>query len=103
MTSYVSLITGINPVPGEGPTEFHLVLLDNGRSKILADEHLRETLLCIRCGACLNACPVYNAVGGHAYGSAYPGPIGAIVTPQLIGLTGSRRFGFRIHALRRVQ
>ena len=82
MTAYVSFITG---VAEEGPREFHLVLLDNGRTRILQDERARETLLCIRCGACLNICPVYNHVGGHAYGGTYPGPIGAILTPQLLG------------------
>lgn len=82
MTCYVSFITG---VAEEGPREFHLVLLDNGRTRILQDERARETLLCIRCGACLNICPVYNHVGGHAYGATYPGPIGAILSPQLLG------------------
>jgi L-lactate dehydrogenase complex protein LldF len=95
MTSYVSLISGLNPAnPGEGPTDFHLVLLDNGRSKILADRNLRETLLCIRCGACLDACPIYSTVGGHAYGTTYPGPIGAIVSPQLLGLQAAGGLAF---------
>ncbi|HZL37885.1 MAG TPA: LutB/LldF family L-lactate oxidation iron-sulfur protein [Tepidisphaeraceae bacterium] len=73
--------------PGEkdGPEEFHLVLIDNGRSEILASEY-RETLRCIRCGACLNACPIYRKIGGHAYGSVYPGPIGALITPLFQGL-----------------
>jgi L-lactate dehydrogenase complex protein LldF len=70
----------------EGPEEFHLVIMNNGRDKLLADEQMRESLNCIRCGACLNACPVYRKVGGHAYGWVYPGPIGAIVTPVLTGL-----------------
>ena len=70
----------------DGPEEMHLVLLDNGRTKILADTELRESLLCIRCGACLNVCPVYQRAGGHAYGSAYMGPIGAVLTPQFKGL-----------------
>jgi L-lactate dehydrogenase complex protein LldF len=82
MTCYVSFITGIAE---DGPREFHLVLLDNRRTRILQDERTRETLLCIRCGACLNICPVYNHVGGHAYGATYPGPIGAILSPQLLG------------------
>ncbi len=82
MTAYVSFITGVTQ---DGPREFHLVLLDNGRTRILQDEHARETLLCIRCGACLNICPVYNHVGGHAYGATYQGPIGAILSPQLLG------------------
>jgi L-lactate dehydrogenase complex protein LldF len=70
----------------DGPKEIHLVLLDNGRSKILADPQLRQTLLCIRCGTCLNHCPVYTRLGGHAYGYVYPGPIGKILTPQMVGL-----------------
>lgn len=69
----------------DGPEEFHLVLLDNGRSEILASEY-RETLRCIRCGACLNACPIYRKIGGHSYGSVYPGPIGALITPLFRGL-----------------
>ena len=71
---------------GDGPREFHLVLLDNGRTNVLADQVGRQTLRCIRCSACLNVCPVYERVGGHAYESVYPGPIGAILTPQLRGL-----------------
>jgi L-lactate dehydrogenase complex protein LldF len=73
---------------GDGPREFHLVLLDNGRVRTLADELGRQALRCIRCSACLNVCPVYARVGGHAYGSVYPGPIGAILTPQLKGVEG---------------
>jgi L-lactate dehydrogenase complex protein LldF len=77
----------------DGPREFHLVVLDNGRVQTLADEVGRQALRCIRCSACLNVCPVYARVGGHAYGSVYPGPIGAILTPQLVGIEGrdSRR------------
>src|SRR5215831_12086331 len=87
LTSYQSLITGTKRAPdGEGPDELHIVLLDNGRSKMLAHPTTRQSLACIRCGACLNACPVYQQIGGHAYGSVYPGPIGAVITPQLIGL-----------------
>jgi len=71
---------------GDGPQEFHLVLLDNGRTNVLEDETGRQTLNCIRCSACLNVCPVYERTGGHAYNSVYPGPIGAILTPQLKGL-----------------
>jgi L-lactate dehydrogenase complex protein LldF len=87
LTSYQSLITGTKrTADGEGPEELHLILLDNGRSKMLAHPTTRQSLACIRCGACLNACPVYQQIGGHAYGSVYPGPIGAVITPQLIGL-----------------
>ena len=81
MNPYNSVWTGTRA--GEGPQEFHLVLLDNGRTNVLADPATRETLACIRCSACLNVCPVYERTGGHAYGSTYPGPIGAILTPQL--------------------
>lgn len=81
MNPYTSLWTGVTP--GDGPQKFHVILLDNGRSSILAKKTERQTLKCIRCGACMNACPVYRQTGGHAYGSVYPGPIGAILTPQL--------------------
>jgi L-lactate dehydrogenase complex protein LldF len=84
MNPYTSLWTGVHE--GDGPHEFHLVLLDNGRTSVLADEVGRQALHCIRCSACLNACPVYTRTGGHAYESVYPGPIGAILTPQLRGL-----------------
>lgn len=86
MNPYTSTWAGV--LPGDGPQEFHLVLLDNGRSRVLADEAGRSALHCIRCSACLNVCPVYERTGGHAYGSVYPGPIGAVLTPQLTGLTG---------------
>ena len=69
-----------------GPREFHLIIIDNGRSRILADPDFREMLCCIRCGACLNICPVYGEIGGHAYSSAYSGPVGAVVTPLLKGI-----------------
>ena len=82
MNPYTSLWTGVTP--GDGPERFHIVLLDNGRSSILARPRERQTLKCIRCAACMNACPVYRQTGGHAYGSVYPGPIGAILTPQLM-------------------
>jgi L-lactate dehydrogenase complex protein LldF len=88
MNPYNSVWTGVTP--GDGPQEFHIVLLDNGRTKVLASAETRETLDCIRCGACLNVCPVYHQTGGHAYGSVYQGPIGAIVTPQLLDLQHSR-------------
>lgn len=84
MNPYTSFWTGVTR--DDGPQEFHLVLLDNGRSQVLADEIGRQTLNCIRCSACLNICPVYERTGGHAYGSVYPGPIGAILTPQLVGV-----------------
>ena len=91
ISSYVSMITGPRRTDDEdGPEEFHLVLVDNGRSRMLADPALREALNCIRCGACLNICPVYHKVGGHAYGWVYPGPIGAIVSPMLTGLQESK-------------
>jgi len=88
MNPYTSLWTGTAAAAGDGPREFHLVLLDNGRVSTLADELGRQALRCIRCSACLNVCPVYARVGGHAYGSVYPGPIGAILTPQLKGIEG---------------
>ena len=84
MNPYNSVWTGV--YPGDGPQHFHVVLLDNGRTRILADREARQTLHCIRCAACLNTCPVYRQTGGHAYGSSYSGPIGAIVTPQLLNM-----------------
>jgi L-lactate dehydrogenase complex protein LldF len=78
----------------EGPDELHIVLLDNGRSRMLAHPVTRQSLACIRCGACLNACPVYQQVGGHAYGSVYPGPIGAVITPQLMGIRKAAQLPF---------
>ena len=87
LTSYVSFISGPRGSEDEdGPEEFHLVIVDNGRSRLLRDPELRESLSCIRCGACLNICPVYRKVGGHAYGWVYPGPIGAVVSPMMVGL-----------------
>ena len=84
MNPYTSMWSGVTP--GDGPQEVHVVLLDNGRTNVLADEVGRQTLRCIRCSACLNVCPVYERVGGHAYGSVYPGPIGAILNPLLKGV-----------------
>ena len=81
MNPYNSLWTGVHP--GDGPREFHVILLDNGRSAILHDAEAKQTLKCVRCAACQNACPVYRQTGGHAYASVYAGPIGAILTPQL--------------------
>ncbi len=83
MNPYTSMWNGVHP--GDGPQEVHVVLLDNGRSHVLADPVGRQALRCIRCSACLNVCPVYERTGGHAYGSVYPGPIGAILNPQLRG------------------
>ncbi|MDH2393799.1 lactate utilization protein B [Streptomyces sp. HNM0663] len=88
MNPYTSLWTGV--APGDGPQDFHLVLLDNGRTAALADPVGRQALNCIRCSACLNVCPVYERVGGHAYGSTYPGPIGAVLTPQLAGMHAAK-------------
>ncbi|MEV0124021.1 LutB/LldF family L-lactate oxidation iron-sulfur protein [Streptomyces sp. NPDC050703] len=89
MNPYTSMWTGTSDAgTADGPRAFHLVLLDNGRTDTLADEVGRQALRCIRCSACLNVCPVYERAGGHAYGSVYPGPIGAILSPQLRG-TGS--------------
>jgi L-lactate dehydrogenase complex protein LldF len=90
MNPYTSLWTGVDQSrPPDGPREFHLVLVDNGRTHVLADEIGRQALNCIRCSACLNVCPVYERTGGHAYGSTYPGPIGAILTPMLSGMTAA--------------
>ncbi|HEX2269068.1 MAG TPA: LutB/LldF family L-lactate oxidation iron-sulfur protein [Pyrinomonadaceae bacterium] len=87
LSTYQSLITGTKrKASDEGPEELHIILLDNGRSRMLAHPVTRQSLACIRCGACLNACPVYQQIGGHAYGSVYPGPIGSVITPQLVGI-----------------
>jgi L-lactate dehydrogenase complex protein LldF len=84
MTSYVNCLNGPRRSDElDGPQEFYLILIDNGRSKILADGFMRQSLACIRCGACLNVCPVYQTIGGHAYGSTYQGPLGAMLTPLL--------------------
>lgn len=87
MNPYTSLWSGTTD--GDGPRNFHIVLLDNGRSAVLSNPIGREALKCIRCSACLNVCPIYERAGGHAYGSTYPGPIGAILTPQLAGMDDS--------------
>ncbi len=87
LTSYVSFVTGPRRDDEiDGPDAVHLVLLDNGRTRLLADPIMREALYCLRCGACLNACPVYRRIGGHAYGYAYSGPIGAVIAPALLGI-----------------
>jgi L-lactate dehydrogenase complex protein LldF len=95
LTTYQSLITGTKRErDDEGPDEVHIILMDNGRSRMLAHPVTRQSLACIRCGACLNACPVYQQIGGHAYGAVYPGPIGAVITPQLIGLTKTKQLPY---------
>ena len=95
VTTYFNLISGPRK-PGEkdGPQEVHLILLDNGRTQAYADEELRATLQCIRCGACMNHCPVYARIGGHAYGTTYPGPIGAIISPHMLGLESTYPLAF---------
>ncbi|MEI8028541.1 MAG: LutB/LldF family L-lactate oxidation iron-sulfur protein [Comamonadaceae bacterium] len=95
VTTYFNLISGPRQ-PGEkdGPQEVHLILLDNGRTQAYADEELRATLQCIRCGACMNHCPVYARIGGHAYGTTYPGPIGAIISPHMLGLDSTYPLAF---------
>ncbi len=90
ITTYFNMINGPRQTnEPDGPREVHVVLLDNGRSRIYADQQLQQTLRCIRCGACMNHCPVYSRIGGHAYGSTYPGPIGQVVSPQLWGIEKS--------------
>ena len=91
ISSYVTTVTGPRRSDDEdGPEEFHLIIVDNGRSKLLADPHLRESLYCLRCGACMNTCPVYRKVGGHAYGWVYPGPIGAVISPVMTSISGAK-------------
>ena len=89
LTTYQSIFTGLSADGDEGPEEMHILLLDNGRSKMLRESVTRQSLGCIRCGACLNACPVYQQIGGHAYGSVYPGPMGAV--PPHPGRSRNRR------------
>jgi L-lactate dehydrogenase complex protein LldF len=95
VTTYFNLISSPRK-SGEldGPAEVHLILLDNGRTQAYADEQLRATLQCIRCGACMNHCPVYARIGGHAYGTTYPGPIGAIISPHMLGLESTYPLAF---------
>lgn len=91
MGTYASYIGGPRrPGESDGPDEFHLVVIDNGRSRILADPQFREMLCCVRCAACLNVCPVYAKIGGHSYGFAYSGPVGAVVTPLLTGINRAK-------------
>ena len=95
ITCYNTLVTGPRMASEpDGPEEFHVVLLDNGRSRLLADPEQREVLHCIRCGACLNACPVFRTIGGHAYGTIYSGPIGSVLTPHLRGLAEFQHLSF---------
>lgn len=86
ISSYVTMLTGPRRAPDlDGPEALHVVIMDNGRSAMLRSEN-REALYCLRCGACLNVCPIYQHIGGHAYGWVYPGPIGAVLTPMFLGL-----------------
>ena len=94
LTSYQTLFSGPRAEGREGPEELHVVLLDNGRSAMLSDALDREALACIRCGACLNVCPVYGEIGGHAYASVYPGPIGSVITPMLSGVESAPHLPF---------
>ncbi|MCP1676059.1 L-lactate dehydrogenase complex protein LldF [Natronocella acetinitrilica] len=87
---YTTMVTGPKREGDpDGPEEFHIVLLDNGRTRMLGNQ-FREMLRCIRCGACMNHCPVYSAIGGHAYGWVYPGPMGSVLTPMFVGLDGTK-------------
>jgi L-lactate dehydrogenase complex protein LldF len=91
MGTYVSYIGGPRSAQQvDGPDEFHLVILDNGRSRIMADKEFREMLYCIRCAACLNVCPVYGKIGGHSYGHPYSGPVGAVVMPLMAGISRAK-------------
>ena len=95
LTCYNTIYRGARgSAEADGPEQMYIILLDNGRSRLYADERLREALCCIRCGACLNACPVYRTIGGHAYNTAYCGPIGAVITPQLLGLDKWQHLSF---------
>ncbi|MFT7485542.1 MAG: L-lactate dehydrogenase complex protein LldF [Candidatus Paceibacteria bacterium] len=94
LTSYQTIFTGPRVEGREGPEELHVVLLDNGRNTMLKDSLSREALACIRCGACLNVCPVYGEIGGHAYASVYPGPIGSVITPMLRGGDAAHQLPF---------
>jgi len=94
LTTYTSLLTGPRREREDGPQEMHVVMVDNGRTHSLTDPKMREMLYCIRCGACLNTCPVYRKIGGHAYGWVYSGPIGALVTPEFVGIGQARELPF---------
>ena len=103
LTGYNSMYGGPRQ-PGEidGPDEFHVVLLDNHRTRLLADAEQRDALHCIRCGACLNVCPIFKNIGGHAYGTTYQGPIGSVITPHFRGLAGLEASQRRVVPLRRL-
>lgn len=95
VTVYNTIVTGPRqPNETDGPTEMYVILLDNGRTHILKDQQQRESLYCIRCGACLNACPVYKNIGGHSYGTTYSGPIGSVITPNLSGLENYKHLSY---------
>lgn len=95
LTSFISTFGGPGETPGlDGPEQVYYIIVDNGRSNLLADEKLKEALHCIRCGACYNSCPVYQNIGGHAYGWVYQGPIGAVITPSLLGLDKAKELPF---------
>jgi L-lactate dehydrogenase complex protein LldF len=95
LTCYTSLLTGpAKDDESDGPEQLHIVILDNGRSRMAADDQLREALYCIRCGACMNVCPVYQKIGGHGYGSIYPGPIGSVISPVFHGEKSARHMPF---------
>ena len=104
LSVYTSFLSGPRRA-GEidGPDEFYVVLLDNGRTKLLADRSKRQSLYCIRCGACLNTCPVYRKIGGHSFPWVYSGPIGAIITPQFMGVSHEPGAALRIQPVRRVR
>ncbi len=95
LTVYNSIVSGPRQEnETDGPEEMYVILLDNGRTNILKDPVQRESLYCIRCGACLNACPVYKNIGGHSYGATYSGPIGSVITPHLQGLKSYQHLSF---------
>jgi L-lactate dehydrogenase complex protein LldF len=95
LTGYNTMYGGPRqPGEADGPEEFHVVLLDNHRTRLLADAEQRDALQCIRCGACLNVCPIYKNIGGHSYGTTYQGPIGSVITPHLRGLQDWKHLSF---------
>ncbi len=103
MTCYNTMYSGPRqPGEADGPEEWHVVLLDNRRTELLADAEQRDALHCIRCGACLNVCPIFRNVGGHTYGTTYSGPVGAVITPHLRGLQEWKHLSNATFALRRL-